>query len=127
MDWMTRPPPHRHSVTCVSPACDVAVGGCLLGPLPPERQAGGQHVAAEPGALPVRALQPDQGDVVVTAVRPVGPVNDNLLDSDFLLKLLGHQRVVVPHPDGVAPRAVPVPETQELVSLSDAERWSWPE
>lgn len=64
---------------------------------------------------------------MVTAVRPVRPVNDNLLDSDFFLKLLGHQRVVIPNPDSVVPRAVPVPERQELVSVSDAERRAWPE
>lgn len=88
----------------------MAAGGGPLWPLSPERQAGGQNVAAEPGALPVRPLQPDQGDVMVTAVRPVRPVDDNLLDSDFFFKLLGHQRVVIPDPDSVAPRAVPIPE-----------------
>lgn len=84
-------------------------------------------MAAEPGAPPVRSLQPDQGDVVVTAVRPVRPVDDNLLDSDFFFKLLGHQRVVIPDPDSVAPRAVPIPERRAPVSASDAERRSSPE
>lgn len=84
-------------------------------------------MAAEPGTLPVRSLQPDQGDVVVTAVGPVRPVDDNLLDSDFFFKLLGHQRVVIPNPHSVVPRAVPVPGRREGVSVSDAERQSSPE
>lgn len=57
MVWMTQPTSRSViSVTCVSPACDVAIGGCLLWSFSPEWQAGGQHVTAEPGTLPVRAL-----------------------------------------------------------------------
>lgn len=121
------PGPRRHqappllfcvtSITCVSPACDVTIGGRLLWPLSPGWQTGWQDVAAEPGTLPVRPLQSDQGDVVVAAVRSVRAVKDDLLNSDFLLKLLGHQSVVIPNPHSVAPRAVPVPGRHRAVRL----------
>lgn len=116
-----RPP--ATSITCVSPACDVTVGGCLLGPLPPERKAGWQDVAAEPGALPPRAPESDQGDVVVAAVWPVCPVQDDLLHRQLFLELLGHQSVIIPEPDGVAPRAVPVPAWQSASQRRDAGSW----
>lgn len=96
-----------------------------MGPFSPQRQAGRQDVAAELGAPPTGPPQSHQGDVVVAAVGPVRPVNDDLLNPDFFFKLLGHQRVVIPNPDGIAPRAVPVPATHTAGQRPVPRAGSW--
>lgn len=100
---------HSSGFTCVTPPGDEAVGSSFVWPLPPEWQAGGEDVGAEPGALLLGALQPQQGDVVVAAVRPVLLVHHNLLHRDLLLVLLQHQRVVVSNPHHVVASVVAIP------------------
>lgn len=69
-------------------------------------------MGAEPRTLFLGPLQPQQGNVIVAAVRPVVLVHHNLLDSDFLLVLLQHQRVVVSHPHDIIASVVAIPETE---------------
>ena len=69
-------------------------------------------MAAEPGTLLLWSLEPNQGDVIVIAVRAVEPVGYDLLNSDLFFELLRHQRVIIPNPNHVVPSTVTVPERQ---------------
>lgn len=101
---------HRNDFTCVTPSSDETVGSSFVWSLPPQRQAGRQDMGAEPCALFLGPLQPHQGNVIVAAVRPVLLVHHDLLQRDFLLVLLQHQRVIVSNPHHVVASVVAIPE-----------------
>lgn len=70
-------------------------------------------MAAQSGTLLPCSLQSNQGDVIVTAVWPVVPVDHNLLNPYFLFKLLGYQSMVIPNSNCIAPGVVPIPGRKE--------------
>ncbi len=83
--------------TCVSPACDVAVGNALCHFFSPHWQADRQHEAAQCDAVtrdtPVSSVTRNthQCQVVVIAVSAVARVKDDLLHCVLFLILLRNQ------------------------------------
>lgn len=106
--------------TCVSPACDVAVGNALWHFLPPHWQAGGQHEAAQCDAAardtPVSSVarHTHQCQVVVIAVSAVARVKDDLIHCILFLILLRNQRVIITHTNFIQPSAVTVSRKEHI-------------
>lgn len=123
-------------LTCVSPARDDAGLPVDVRPLSPVRQADGQNVVIEGEAVSFSAPHPDQGYVIIIAASPVVPVEDNPLHGQLPLKLILHSRVVIAHPQEVAPHINTKPgekHTQDLHTPTKREAdshksqllWDW--
>lgn len=103
--WTQAPPPFSPlkalSLTCVSPAGDDAGLPVDVRLLFPVGQADRQNMAIEGETVPLSALHPDQGNVIIIAAGPVVPVEDNPLHRQLPLKLILHACVVIAHPQQV--------------------------
>lgn len=108
------------SPTCVSPACDVAVGDVLWHFFPPHWQAGRQHETVQHDALardaPVSSVarHTHQCQVVVITVSMVARVKDDLLHGVLFLILFRNQRVIITHADFIQPSAVTVSTKEHI-------------